>query len=67
MQARLFFDFCYLLADPSIFESSVEDLAWALVETDDDVESTGEVISGLHDSVLYPDPTGLEMRPHHAP
>lgn len=67
MQARLLFDFCYLLADPSIVESSVEDLGWALVETDDDFEPTGEVISGLHESVLDTDPTGREMRPRNAP
>jgi hypothetical protein len=67
MQARLLFDFCYLLADPSILESSVEDLGWALVETDDDFEPTGEVISGLHESVLGTDPTGREMRPRNAP
>lgn len=67
MQARLLFDFCYLLADPSIPESSVEDLGWALVETDDDFEPTGEEISGLHESVLDTDPTGREMRPRNAP
>ncbi len=67
MQARLLFDFCYLLADPSIPESSVEDLGWALVETDDEFEPTGEVISGLHESVLDTDPTGREMRPRNAP
>lgn len=67
MQARLLFDFCYLLADPSIFESSVEDLGWALVETDEHFEPTGEAISGLHESVLDTDPTGRAMRPRHAP
>lgn len=67
MQARVLFDLCYLLGDPSILESSVEDLGWALVETDDDFEPTGEVISGLHESVLDTDPTGREMRPRNAP
>ena len=67
MQARLLFDICYLLADPSILESSVEDLGWALVETDEDFEPTGETISGLHESVLDTDPTGREMRPRNAP
>jgi hypothetical protein len=67
MQARLLFDICYLLADPSICEPSVEDLGWALVETDEDFEPTGETISGLHESVLNTDPTGREMRPRNAP
>ena len=67
MQARMLFDFCYLLADPSIIESSVEDIGWALVETDSDFEPTGEVISGLHESVLDTDPTGREMRPRNVP
>lgn len=67
MQARLLFDLCYLLGDPSIFESSVEDIGWALVETDGDFEPTGSVISGLHESVLDTDPTGREMRPRNAP
>lgn len=66
MQARLLFDFCYLLADPSLMESSVEDLGWALVETDEDFEPTGEVIASLHESVLDMDPTGREMRPRNA-
>ena len=67
MQARLLFDLCYLLSDPSILESSVEDLGWALVETDDNFEPTGAVISGLHESVLDTDPTGREMRPRNVP
>lgn len=66
MQARLLFDFCYLLDDPSISESSADELGWALVETDDDFEPTREAISGLHESVLNTDPTGREMRPRNA-
>lgn len=66
MQAQLLFDICYLLEDPSISESSVNDLGWALVETDADFEPTLETISGLHESVLDTDPTGREMRPRDA-
>lgn len=67
MQARLLFDICYLLGDPSIREPGVEDLSWALVETNEDFEPTGESISGLHESVLDTDPTGRDMRPRNAP
>jgi hypothetical protein len=62
MQAELLFQFCYLLEDPGTVEPEVKDVAWALVQVDDD----GRVIcdiSGLHASVLETDPTGREMRP----
>ncbi len=67
VQARLLFDICCLLADPSISEPSVNDIGWALVETDDDFEPTRKTIAGLHESVLDTDPAGREMRPRNAP
>lgn len=66
MQARLLFDLCYLLDDPSLLEPSVENFGWALVQTDEHFEPTTEVIPGLHESVLDTDPTGREMRPRHS-
>ena len=36
MQARLLFDLCYLLGEPSISEPALFHLGWALVETTDD-------------------------------
>lgn len=63
MQARLLFDFCYLLEDPSITEPNAEDIGWALVETGEDFVPTQDTISGLHESVLETDSTGREMRP----
>jgi hypothetical protein len=62
MRAQLLFEICRLLEDPSIPESSVDDLGWALVETDTDFEPMLEAISGLHESVLDTDPTRREMR-----
>ncbi len=62
MQAELLFSFCYLLEDPGDIEAEVADVAWTLVQVDDD----GNVlcnIGGLHESVLDTDPTGREMRP----
>jgi hypothetical protein len=62
MQADLLFQFCFLLEDPGDVEPEVADIAWSLVQVDDD----GNVLStvnGLHESVLETDPTGREMRP----
>jgi len=62
MQAELLFSFCYLLGDPGELEPEVADMAWALVQIDQE----GKVvhgIPGLHESVLEVDPTGREMRP----
>lgn len=62
MQAQLLFQFCYLLEDPGDLEPEVQDMAWALVQVDDD-GNVLEGIGGLHESVLETDPTGREMRP----
>ncbi|HYQ43032.1 MAG TPA: hypothetical protein VER11_13720 [Polyangiaceae bacterium] len=62
MQARLLFDFCYLLEDPGDVEPEVADIAWALVQIDDAGTVIGN-IGGLHESVLETDPTGREMGP----
>jgi len=62
MQARLLFDFCYLLEDPGDIEPEVADIAWALVQIDDAGTVIGN-IGGLHESVLETDPTGREMGP----
>jgi len=63
MQAKLLFEWCYLLEDPSLDSSDLEDIGWCLVETDSHFEPTATQISGLHESVLETDPTGREMRP----
>jgi hypothetical protein len=62
MQARVLFNFCYLLEDPGDVEPEVADLRWAFVETDLN-GNVLDVISLLHESVLETDPTGREMRP----
>jgi len=67
MQAQLLFNLCYLLEDPSIGESGLSEVGWALVETDSKFEPTGTTIGGLHESVLELDPTGREMRPRVGP
>jgi hypothetical protein len=65
MQAELLFTFCYLLEDPGDVEESVSDIAWALVQADDEENVLGK-IGALHESVLETDPTGREMRPRSA-
>ncbi|UXY16075.1 hypothetical protein N8I74_03360 [Chitiniphilus purpureus] len=66
MQARLLFDLCYLLDDPSFDEAELAEVGWCLVETDSQFRPTGNTIGGLYESVLDTDPTGREMRPRHA-
>lgn len=65
MQGQLLFDLCYLLEDPGDIEPEVADVAWALVQVDEDGKPLG-TIGGLHESVLETDPTGREMRPRRA-
>lgn len=62
MQAELLFQFCCLLEDPGDVEPEVADVAWSLVQVDDDGNVLASV-NGLHESVLETDPTGREMRP----
>jgi hypothetical protein len=62
MQAQALFGFCYLLEDPGQVEPEISDVAWSLVQVDDDGRILG-TIGGLHESVLETDPTGREMRP----
>jgi hypothetical protein len=62
MQAELLFQLCYLLEDPGDVEPEVQDVAWSLVQVDDDGNVLAS-IDGLHESVLQTDPTGREMRP----
>ena len=62
MQAKLLFSFCNLLEDPGDIEPEVADVAWALVQVDDE-GNVLDNIGGLHESVLDTDPTGREMRP----
>lgn len=62
MQAELLFQLCYLLEDPGDVEPDVADVAWCLVQVDDDGNVLAN-IEGLHASVLETDPTGREMRP----
>jgi hypothetical protein len=61
-QAELLFSLCHLLAGPSLSEPDVDDVAWALVQIDQDGNILGE-ISALHESVLETDPSGREARP----
>jgi hypothetical protein len=61
MQARLLFALCYLLEDPGDVEPEIADLAWTLVQVDDEGNALG-TIAGLHESVLETDPTGRELR-----
>jgi hypothetical protein len=61
-QATLLFSLCYLLGDPGDVEPEVADVAWSLVQIDDDDNVLGS-IDCLHESVLQMDPTGREMRP----
>lgn len=65
MQAELLFHFCYLLDDPGDVEPDVANVAWALVQTDED-GNVLNTVGGLHESVLETDPTGREMRPRGA-
>jgi hypothetical protein len=67
MQVSLLSHLCYLLEDPSLVEPELQDVGWALVETDSNLEPTQTGIGGLHESVLETDPTGREMRPRDAP
>ncbi|NOY94743.1 MAG: hypothetical protein GXP55_26495 [Deltaproteobacteria bacterium] len=68
MQAELLFHISYLLSDPGYapderFEHPLlEATRWALV-TLDEQNQTGELIDGLHESVLETDPMGREVRP----
>jgi len=62
MQALLLFELCYQLDDPRITEPEGRDIAWGLFQLNKDGEPIAPV-TGLHESVLETDPTGLEMRP----
>jgi hypothetical protein len=62
MQWGLLFRFTYLLEDPGDKEDEVKDIAWRLVQVDEDGNPIGR-IDGLHESVLEMEPTGREMRP----
>lgn len=60
MQWQLLFSFCYLLEDPGTLEPEIRDLAWSLVQVDEDGQPI-DVIHGLHESVLETDPSGRNM------
>lgn len=62
MQAELLFNFCYLLSDPGDVEDSASDIAWKLMQVDDQGTAIEEV-GALHESVLGTDPTGRQIRP----
>lgn len=61
-QAELLFSLCYLLDDPGDLPDEIKDMAWSLVQINDEGEPIGQ-IGSLHESVLETDPTGREMRP----
>jgi hypothetical protein len=65
MQAEFLFQLCYLLDDRGDVEPDVANVAWALVQTDED-GNVLNTVAGLHESVLETDPTGREMRPRGA-
>jgi hypothetical protein len=60
MQWQLLFSFCYLLEDPGVLEPEISDLAWSLVQVDEDGQPI-DVIHSLHESVLDTDPSGRNM------
>jgi hypothetical protein len=65
MQWEFLFGLCYLLSDPGTVEYPSKKLPrvnWAFFEVDENGEPL-HPISGLHESVLWTDPTGREMRP----
>jgi len=62
MQYSTLFGLCYLLDDPGDVEPEVSEVAWALVEVDDE-GTVGRHIGALHESLLETDPSGREMRP----
>jgi hypothetical protein len=62
-QAKMLFEFCYLLDDPGLSEPELAGLSWGLFEMGDDDNPVPPRIGGLHESVLETDPTGREMRP----
>lgn len=61
MQWKVLAGLCYLLDDPGITEDDVRDIAWRLFQVDEKDQPVA-VISGLHESVLETEPSGLEMR-----
>ena len=65
-QAELLFSLCYLLDDPGDLPDEIKDMAWSLVQINDEGEPI-EQIGALHESVLETDPTGREMRPRSKP
>ena len=60
MQWQLLTRLCYLLSDPGIREPELDDISWCLFLVDEDGQPI-DVIGGLHESVLYTDPSGREM------
>jgi hypothetical protein len=63
VQARLLFELCYLLDDPSFPEAELCDFTWGLFEADANDSPVAPRIGALHESVLTTDPTGRGMRP----
>jgi hypothetical protein len=57
MQARLLFQLCYLLSDPSLLEPELDGIGWALVSDDDDGQDP-KPLQALHESVFSTDPAG---------
>jgi len=65
MQWELLHALTYQLADPGVVDYPSPDIPhieWALFELDSDGNPRRQ-IGGLHESVLWTDPTGREMRP----
>jgi hypothetical protein len=58
MQTDLLFSLCGLLDGNDSDDPRVADVNWRLVTADQDGRPTGELITGLHESVADTDPTG---------
>jgi hypothetical protein len=61
-QAELLFSLCYLIDDPGDLPDEVKNMAWCLVQVNEEGRPIAQ-IGSLHESVLETDPTGREMRP----
>ena len=55
-QVEVLFAMCYLLSDPAIEDPALADVAWCLVETDEEGRPTTRSIDLLHESVGETDP-----------
>jgi hypothetical protein len=63
-QAEMLFQMAYLVGSPDLSDDEeLADISWGLFQVDEDGRPGGAEIAGLHESVLWLDPTGREMCP----